>query len=74
MVNNLRKLLINVALILAASLVGSFFMMSLDQGGTPWLKFVLYVGFFASLMSPFLFSSSSSSSCSFLLNRLRKQS
>jgi hypothetical protein len=72
MMNDLRKLLINVALIMAVSLIGSCFMMSFDQGGTRWLKFVLYVGFFASLMSPFF--SSSNSSCSLLLNRLRKRS
>jgi hypothetical protein len=72
MMNRSKNLIINIALILAFALVGSFFMMAFDQGGTQWLKFVLYIGFFASLFSPFLFSSSSS--CSLLLSRLRKRS
>lgn len=70
--NRSKNFIINVAVMLAVAFVGSFFMMAFDQGGTRWLKFVLYVGFFASLFSPFLFSSSSS--CSLLFSRLRKRS
>jgi hypothetical protein len=72
MMNRSKPFIFDVALILALSVIGSFFMMGFDQGGTQWLKFVLYIGFFASLFSPFFFSSSSS--CSLLLNRLRKRS
>ena len=70
--NRSKYFIINVAVMLAFALVGSFFMMAFDQGGTRWLKFVLYAGFFASLFSPFLFSSSSS--CGLLFSRLRKRS
>lgn len=69
--NHTKRFIINVALILTVSVIGSFFMMAFDHGGTQWLKFVLYVGFFASLFSPLFFSSSSS--CSLLLNHLRKR-
>ena len=70
--NRSKYFIINVALILAFAVIGSAFMMAFDQGGTRWLKFVLYMGFFASLFSPFLFSSSSS--CSLFFSRLRKRS
>jgi hypothetical protein len=74
MMNRPKYILINAALILAVSLIGPFFVMGFDQGGARWLKFVLYVGCFASLMSAFLFSSRSSSSCSLSLDHLRKRS
>lgn len=57
MQNNKKKLMINVAWVLAISIVGAILMMVVDLGGTRWLKFVLYMIFFASLSSSGLFSS-----------------
>jgi len=47
-------------------------MMGVDLGGTRWLKFILYVVFFASISSPAVFSSRYS--CSGMLRGLRKRS
>lgn len=70
--DNKIRLLINVAGILVVSIIGAILMMVLDLGGTRWLKFVLYVIFFASISSPAVFSSRYS--CSAALRKLRKQS
>lgn len=69
--DNKKRLLINIGGILAFSIVGAILMMGADPGGTRWLKFILYVVFFASITSPALFSSRFS--CSSMLRRLRKR-
>jgi Na+/proline symporter len=66
------KLLLNVGGIAIVAIVGAMLMMAVDLGGTRWLKFLLYVAFFASISSPAVFSSSYS--CSSLLRRMRKRS
>jgi hypothetical protein len=70
--DNKNRLLINIVGVLSVSLIGAILMMGLDLGGTRWLKFLLYVIFFASISSPALFSSRTS--CSVMLRRLRKRS
>lgn len=70
--DNTKKLLINIGGILAISVIGATLMMGVDPGGTRWLKFILYVIFFASISSPAVFSSRYS--CSRMLRRLRKRS
>jgi hypothetical protein len=67
-----NRLLINIGGILAVSIIGAILMMGVDLGGTRWLKFILYVVFFASISSPAVFSSRYS--CSGMLRRLRKRS
>ena len=67
---NTKGLLRNIAGALAYSIIGAILMMALDPGGTRWLKFILYVLFFASV-SPAVFSSHLS--CSSMLRRLRKR-
>lgn len=69
---NKKTLVVNIGVILAASLIGAILTMGVDPGGTRWLKFILYVVFFASISSPALFSSRYS--CSGMLRRLRKRS
>jgi hypothetical protein len=68
-VDNRKRLLTNIAGILVISIIGAILCTGVDLGGTRWLKFVLYVVFFASISSPAAFSSHYS--CSLLL-RLRK--
>ena len=70
--DNKNRLLINIVGVLSVSLIGAILMMGLDLGGTRWLKFLLYIIFFASISSPALFSSLTS--CSVMLRRLRKRS
>lgn len=65
-----NKLFINLAGVLAFSIIGALLTTGLDLGGTRWLKFVLYLVFFASFSSLAVFSSSLS--CSGMLRRLRK--
>lgn len=55
--DNKKRLLINIGVILAISIVGAILTMGVDLGGTRWLKFVLYMIFFASLSSSGLLSS-----------------
>jgi hypothetical protein len=69
--NNNKRFIINIACILAISIIGATLVMGLDLGGTRWLKFVLYLIFFAALSSSALFSSIYSCSLS---SRLRKRS
>ena len=69
---NKNRLLINIVGILVVSIIGAILMMGLDLGGTRWLKFILYVFFFASISSPSVFSSRFS--CSGMLRYLRKRS
>ena len=68
--DNTKRLLVNIARVLAVSIIGAILMMVVDPGGTRWLKFILYVFFFATI-SPAIFSSFPS--CSSML-RLRKRS
>ena len=68
--NNSKKFLINVAIVLAASVVGALLMTGLD-GGTRWIKFIGYVIFFASIISPSVLFPNSS--CS-IMSRLRRRS
>ena len=68
---NTKKLFVNIAGVLAVSIIGAILMMALDSGGTRWLKFILYILFFAST-SPAVFSSHLS--CSSMLHHLRKRS
>lgn len=70
---NPKKRLINLAIVLASSVVVALLMAGLDGGGTRWIKFVGYVILFASIISPSLLFPSSSSSCS-IMSRLRKRS
>lgn len=70
--DNTKRLLINLGCILAISIIGAILMMGVDPGGTRWLKFILYVIFFASISSPAVFSSRYS--CSAMVRRLRKRS
>jgi hypothetical protein len=70
--DNKKRLLINTSGILAVAIIGAILMMGVDLGGTRWLKFILYVVFFASISSPAVFSSRYS--CSGMLRRLRKRS
>lgn len=68
--DNRKRLFINLAGILAFSIIGTLLTTGLDLGGTRWLKFVLYLAFFASISSSAVFSSRLS--CSGMLRRLRK--
>ena len=70
--DNTKRLLVNIGGILVVSIIGAMLMIGVDPGGTRWLKFILYVVFFASISSPAVFSSSYS--CSAMLRRLRKRS
>jgi hypothetical protein len=70
--DNTKRLLINIGGILAVSIIGAILMMGVDHGGTRWLKFVLYVALFATISSPAAFSSRYS--CSGMLRRLHKRS
>lgn len=66
------RLLVNIATVLTISIVGASLMMRFDLGGTRWLKFILYLAFFASMSSTALFSSRYS--CSGVLGWLRRRS
>lgn len=68
--DNKKRLLINIGGVLAFSIVGAILMMGVDLGGTRWLKFILYLVFFASISCSAVFSSRLS--CSGMLRRLRK--
>ena len=70
--DNKNRLLTNIVVVLSVSLFGAILMTGLDPGGTRWVKFILYVIFFASLSSPAFFSSRNS--CSIMQRRLRKRS
>lgn len=70
-VDNKKKLLINLVLVLAVATIGATLMMGVHTGGTFWLKFLLYLIFFASISSPAIFAPNSS--CTSML-RLRKRS
>jgi hypothetical protein len=66
-----KRFLINVAFVLSFSVIGALLMVGLDGGGARWIKFVGYVIFFASIISPSaLFPNSS---CS-IMSRLRRRS
>jgi len=69
---NTKRLLLNIAGVLTFSIIGAILMMGVDLDGTGWLKFILYILFFASISSPALFSSQLS--CSSMFHRLRKRS
>ena len=68
--DNRNKLFINLTGVLDFSIIGALLTTGLDLGGTRWLKFLLYIVFFASFSSLAVFSSSLS--CSGVLRRLRK--
>ena len=70
--DNTKKLLMNIGGVLVFSIIGALLVMAVDPGGTRWLKFVLYLLFFASFSS--LAARSSSYSCSGMLRSLRKRS
>jgi hypothetical protein len=65
-----KHLTVTAAVVLAASIIGAILMMGVDLGGTRWLKFILYVLFFATISSPAVFSSQTR--CSSMLRCLRK--
>lgn len=67
---NRKRLFINIAGVLVISIIGALLTIGLDVGGTRWLKFLLYLAFFASISSSAVFSSRLS--CSGMLRRLRK--
>jgi hypothetical protein len=62
--NNLKRVLINLAIVLASSVVGALLMTGLDAGGARWIKFVAYMIFFASIVSPSVLFLNSSCSLS----------
>jgi hypothetical protein len=68
---NTNRFLIKLAIVLAASVVGGLLMTGLDAGGTRWIKFIGYVIFFASIISPSVLFPNSS--CS-IMSRLRRRS
>ena len=68
--NKAKNLITVLLIVLPASVLGAFLMMEFDQGGTRWLKFVLYVAMFVSIFSPAFLSSRFS--CSLSLRRSRK--
>ncbi|MFY9611295.1 MAG: hypothetical protein WAU45_22135 [Blastocatellia bacterium] len=68
---NHKRFLINLAIMLALSVAGALFMTGVDIGGTRWVKFIGYVIFFASIFSPSILFSNSS--CS-IVSRLRRRS
>jgi hypothetical protein len=70
-VDKAKRQLACIAGILTISIVGAILMMGVDLDGTRWLKFILYVFFFASISSPAFISSRYS--CSTMLRRLRKR-
>jgi hypothetical protein len=70
--DNTKRLLVNIGGILVVSIIGAILVNGVDPGGTRWLKFILYVVFFAFISSPAVFSSRYS--CSTMLRRLRKRS
>ena len=70
--DNTKKLVVNIAGILAVSIIGAVLMMAVDLGGTRWLKFVLYVLFFASISSAAVFPSRLS--CAGIFRSTRKRS
>jgi hypothetical protein len=70
--DNTKKLLIKIGGVLFFSIIGALLVMAVDPGGTRWLKFILYLVFFASFSS--LAVRSSSYSCSGMLRTLRKRS
>ena len=70
--DNTKRLLVNIAGILGVSIIGAILVNGIDPSGTRWLKFILYLVFFASVSSSAVFSSRYS--CSRMLRRLRKRS
>ena len=70
--DNTKRLFVNIGGILGVSIIGAILVNGVDSGGTRWLKFLLYVVFFASISSLTVFSSRYS--CSTMLRRLRKRS
>ncbi len=70
--DNTKRLVVNIVGILGASIIGAILTMGIDLGGTRWLKFILYVVFFGAISSPALISSRHS--CSEMLRRLRNRS
>jgi hypothetical protein len=66
--DNRKRLFINIGAIVLFSAVCAFVVVQFDNGGTRWLKFVLYLFFFASISSASLFSSNNF--CSRLSSRL----
>ena len=70
--DNRKRMLVNIPCIAAISIIGATLMMGLDVGGTRWLKFILYLIFFASISSSAFFSSPLS--CAAMFSRLRKRS
>lgn len=69
--NNSKRLLTDLAIVLALSVAGAMLAAGLDAGGTRWLKFIGYMIFFASILSPSILFPNSS--CS-IMGRLRKRS
>jgi len=68
---NPKRFLTNLAIVLAVSVVGALLMTGLDNGGMRWIKFIGYVIFFASIISPSVLFPNSS--CS-IMSRLRRRS
>lgn len=66
-----KGFVINLVMMLAVSAVGALFVTGVDVGGTTWIKFIAYVIFFASILSPSILISNSS--CS-IMSRLRRRS
>ena len=69
-VDNKKRLLMNLMLVLAVAAIGATLTMGVHSGGTFWLKFLLYL-VFALISSPAIFAPNSS--CTSML-RLRKRS
>jgi hypothetical protein len=68
---NPNRFLVKLAIVIAFSVVGALLMTGLDVGGMRWIKFIGYVIFFASIVSPSVLFPNSR--CSFT-SRLRRRS
>ena len=68
---NPNKLLRNLAIVLAFSVIGAVLMVGLDGGGNRWIKLIGYLVLLASIISPSVLFPASS--C-ILMSSLRKRS
>lgn len=68
--NNPKRFITKVVFVLSFSVIGALLMAGLDDG-TRWIKFVGYLIFFASIISPSVLFPTSS--CS-IMSRLRRRS
>ena len=60
------RLILKAAIVFALALVGAALMITVDGGGTVWLKFALYSVFFVAIFLAAVFSPSVSRCCGWL--------